>query len=534
MQRQETFFWYDLETFGLDPRYDRIAQFAGVRTDYHLTVVEDPVVLYCKLSDDYLPDPLACMLTGITPQMVEEKGLVESEFIERVNEAFSKPKTCVAGYNTLRFDDEFIRNALFRNFLDPYRREWDRGNSRWDIIDLARAAHDLRPEGIVWPVKEENGNPSFKLDDLAEANGIAHTEAHDALSDVKATLEIARLIKKRQPKLFDYYLSLRDKQTAKRMLSVPMGEPVLLTAATYTRAQGCTTIVVPITAIASNSNSIVVFDLAQDPEELIEASQAYSEVEQMRTKAKQFRSVAAKAMQAVASKDDMAESLEEAARSLSEASDVLDNFIQLLPVSNRLFHTKGISKVALNRAPFVSPLNVLTDEIADRLHLDRQVCLQRYQRLLKYPQLAVHLRQAAEEEEYPRIDDVDFSLYSGSFFSDADYKRFATIRKTLPEKLGDLTITFDDNRCYEMLWRYRCRNWPETLDEEQQERWKSFCAQRLIQPPGATPVDIAFYARKIAERMASKETLPKEKEILAALEAWGHRLCERVGITYPR
>lgn len=534
MKRNETFFWYDLETFGLNPRYDRVAQFAGVRTDANLSVIEDPTVLYCKLSDDYLPDPLACMVTGITPQEVQAKGLVESEFIDRINTILSIPGTCAAGYNTLRFDDEFIRNALFRNFLDPYRREWDYGNSRWDLLDLVRAAHDLRPQGIAWPRKAETGNPSFKLTDLTQANGIEHGNAHDALSDVQATLEIARLIRRRQPKLFDYYLTLRNKQTVKRLLAVPMGEPVVLTAAQYTGTEGCSAIVVPITATAANSNSIVVFDLSQDPLSLIAASEAYGELETMRKMETKFRTAAGQARQALASGQQVREAMLESADSLTEAADILAGLPRVVSASDQLLRVRGISRVAVNRVPFVSPLNVLTKDIEARLGLNRPLCEANYRKLLAHPSLPVNIRKAADAEEYPPVDDVDFTIYSGSFFSDADAKRFATIRATEPDNLWNLKLTFDDTRANDMLWRYICRNWPETLDEEQRGRWKSFCAQRLIQPPGDATVTLGFYARKIAEGMASKDTQPKDKEILAKLEDWGRTVCERIGLAYSR
>jgi exodeoxyribonuclease-1 len=209
-----TFFWYDLETFGIDPALDRVAQFAGVRTDLDLNIIGEPLVLYCRITPDYIPDPLACFVTGITPQETEEKGLNEYDFISRINEEFSVPGTTVAGYNSIRFDDEFIRNMLFRNFFDPYLREYANGNARWDLIDLVRAAHDLRPEGLEWNY-DDNGRPSFKLDRLSVLNGIEHSNAHDALADVYATIEMAALIKKHQPRLFTI---LHIYQTVKAVL----------------------------------------------------------------------------------------------------------------------------------------------------------------------------------------------------------------------------------------------------------------------------------------------------------------------------
>jgi exodeoxyribonuclease-1 len=146
-----SFYFYDLETFGSDPRRTRIAQFAGQRTDEHLNPVGEPLVLYCKPADDLLPSPEATLITGITPQHALREGVREAELTARVLEEFTASKTCVTGYNSLRFDDEFVRYTFYRNFHDPYEREWRGGNSRWDLLDVMRLAHALRPEGLVWP-----------------------------------------------------------------------------------------------------------------------------------------------------------------------------------------------------------------------------------------------------------------------------------------------------------------------------------------------------------------------------------------------
>src|SRR5512137_2499177 len=188
----QTFYWHDYETFGTDPQRDRPVQFAGLRTDIDFNVINDPLVIYCKPAADCLPNPDSCLITGITPQLAEQKGVCEAEFIGWIHQQLAQPNTCTLGYNNLRFDDEVTRNCLYRNFYDPYVREWQNGNSRWDMIDVVRAARALRPEGINWPVNEE-GNPSFRLDQLTKANNIAHEAAHDALSDVHATIAITRL-----------------------------------------------------------------------------------------------------------------------------------------------------------------------------------------------------------------------------------------------------------------------------------------------------------------------------------------------------
>ena len=192
----QTIFWHDYETFGADTRKDRPCQFAGVRTDLDLNIISDPITLYCKPNDDFLPSPDACLITGITPQHAYQEGVKEVEFAQRINTIFSVPETCVAGYNSIRFDDEISRNLFYRNFIDPYEREWKNGNSRWDIIDLVRLTYALRPDGINWP-KDENDQPSFRLERLTEANNIAHEAAHDAMSDVYATIAVAKLIKEK-------------------------------------------------------------------------------------------------------------------------------------------------------------------------------------------------------------------------------------------------------------------------------------------------------------------------------------------------
>ncbi len=468
MNTNETFFWYDLETFGLNPHYDRIAQFAGQRTDRNLNPIGAPVLLYCKLSDDYLPDPLSCLITSITPQEVQQRGMCESDLIDRINQEFSKPGTCVAGFNSVRFDDEFIRNALYRNFLDPYRREWSNGNSRWDIIDLVRAAYDLRPEGIEWPPKKENGNPAFKLTELTAANNISHEGAHDALSDVNATIAVAKLIKEKQPKLFAYYLGLRKKAKVKELLQVPLGEPVLYTSAQFTTPNGCSHLVMPITAVPNNPNSIICFDLSYDIATLLRAG---------------------------------------------------EEDIMRIP---------GVLKIAMNKCPFISTMKVLTPDLAIKLGIDVETCMFRYNRLTQESMLPVFFRNAAERDEYEQVRDPDFRIYADGFFQDSDQRKFMLIRGAEPSQKLNLNLQFEDQRCPQMLWRHVCRNWPEVLTDDEARKWRSFAANRLLNPPGEAPVNLAFFKRKVAEKLESTDTTPKEKIVLSQLKAYGDELVQKL------
>jgi len=263
-----TLYWHDYETFGVDPRRDRPSQFAGLRTDESLNEVGEPLVIYCKPARDVLPHPEACLLTGITPQLALAKGVPEPEFIARIHAELAQPGTCGVGYNTLRFDDEVTRYTLYRNFYEPYAREWQQGNSRWDLIDLVRMTYALRPEGIEWPLHDD-GRPSFRLEDLAAVNGIGHESAHDALSDVRATIGLARLLRDRQPRLYDWLFQLRNKRKAAKQLDLVGHKPVLHTSRMYPSETGCTTLVMPLMGEPDNNNSVLVYDLRMDPRPFI-------------------------------------------------------------------------------------------------------------------------------------------------------------------------------------------------------------------------------------------------------------------------
>ncbi len=469
MNRISSFFWYDLETFGLNPFYDRIAQFAGQRTDAELNPIGEPVILYCRLSADYVPDPMACMVTGITPQEVKEKGIPESEFIEKINGLFSVPGTCVCGFNTMKFDDEFIRNALYRNFLDPYEREWKNGCSRWDIIDLVRAAHDLRPEGITWPQHKENGNPVFKLTELTSANKIDQTGAHDAMVDVNATIAVARLMKKKQPRLFEHYLKLRTKIEVKNLLDIQNHQPVLYTCAAFTNPNGCTSLVIPITPITGQDNTILCFNLMCDPAPLL-------------------------------------------------ASD-----------AQTIHQVHGLIRIAVNKSPFLAPVNTLSHEDFARLGIDENICRIHSEQIQEnMTSLIIRARQG-NATEFSNPDDVDFGIYDG-FFSDSDKNLFSVVRSTPKEQRLSLNLKFHDSRCPQMLWRHVCRNYPEVLDEENSAKWKQFAAARILNPPCDAINDIFFVERKIAEKLNENLT-DREKSTLTLLSRYINSLKRYLGLT---
>lgn len=467
MKNPETFFWYDLETFGLNPCWDRIAQFAGIRTDMDLNVIGDPVELYSKLSLDYLPDPGSCLVTGITPQEVNTKGIPEAEFITRINELFSQPNTIVCGFNSIHFDDEFIRNSLYRNLMDPYEREYSRGCSRWDIMDLVRAAHDLRPEGIRWPRAKENGNPSFKLTELTDANKIEQIGAHDAMVDVYATINVAKLIKQKQPKLFDYYLKMRDKTLLRDIVKTPNGKPLLHVSPIFTTPAGCSSLIMPVTAVSNNKNAIVCFDLRKDPIPALEKT----------------------------------------------GKDALT--------------AEGVFTLSLNKCPFLAePEKMLTEELAKKLNIDVKTAYARAEIIRNHPEFSKNLSKAKEEDEYTSCDDPDFKLYSGPFFTSADQSMFDIIRLAQPQKKLSMmeNLRFNDGRAATMVARYVARNWPRTLDEKTLAQWKRKSLDRLSSPPGGVLMCFDYYERKIADHLQDADMTDKKKEILEKLSEYGKKL----------
>lgn len=422
---QASFYWHDYETWGLSPSLDRPSQFAGIRTDMDFNIIGEPDMFYCRLADDYLPNPEPAIITGITPDITQAEGIVEFEFARRINQQFSKANTCVVGYNTIRFDEEFSRYLFYRNFYDPYEYSWKNSSSRWDIIDLLRAAYALRPDGIVWP-KNELGLVSFRLELLTEANGISHEQAHDATSDVYATIAIAKLIKEKCPKLFNYYFQLRNKNKVKDLIDTDSMTPLVHISGMFGTVKSNTGLVAPIVWHPTNTNAVAVVDLSQDVSPLLELP------------ADEIR-----------------------ARLYTKRDELGDK----LPIPLKLVH--------INKCPFLAIEKALLVENAERIGIDRQQCYANLELLRSYPKIAEVVEAVfAQERAYDHQDNVDAMLYDG-FFSFDDKKTFQTIRNTKPEFLATLNPYSSDKRFEDLFFRYRARNFPETLSREEKLQWQA-------------------------------------------------------------
>lgn len=487
-----TLYWHDYETFGADPRVDRPVQFAGVRTDEAFNEIGKPLVIYCKPPHDILPHPVACLITGITPQQAEAQGMPEVEFIDKIHTELAQPGTCGVGYNSLRFDDEVTRFTLYRNFFDPYAREWQNGNTRWDIIDLVRMTYALRPEGIEWPKREAEQDkhteddtvnlvPSFRLEDLTTANNIDHGAAHDALSDVRATIGLARLLHERKPRLYHWLFQLRYKRRAAELLDVVQHTPVVHSSRMYPSKNGCTTLVMPLVAEPDNPNSTLVYDLRHDPERFLDLD-------------------------------------------VSELSKLLFTRTEDFPDGDQRLPVKSVK---INKCPALAPRNTLNARAAARIEIDLDRCQQHWKKLVDHcaqTDFAQRVALAYSSRTFEPVADVDMALYDG-FIDQADMPLLAQIRRATPLELARARFDFQDRRLAELLFRYRARNWPETLSTVELQRWQQLRSQRLTQT-AANSLTLADYTAQIARLRDEHADNVKAQTILDALDHWGNDLMD--------
>lgn len=472
----KTFYWHDYETSGTHPALDRPLQFAGQRTDEALNPVGEPLVIFCKPAPESLPHPQACLITGITPQQALAEGVNEADFIAAIHRQLAQPGTCGVGYNSIRFDDEFSRYTLYRNFYDPYAREWQHGNSRWDLIDVVRMTYALRPQGINWP-QGANGQPSFKLELLTQANGISHESAHDALSDVEATIALARLIRDRQPKLFDYAYKQRSKHEAGALLDVRRRSMALHISSRYPASQGCAALVAPLAHHVSNKNAVIVYDLAVDPAPLL------------------------------------ALSAEEIRQRLYTPKDQLGEGLERIP----------LKQVHINRSPMLVTPDILQQSGYQRLGLDRESSERHASILQGAGRALVDKVREVFSQPHPAGADVDTQLYDG-FFGNADRDTMVQVRQSSPTDLARGGFNFEDQRLSELLFRYRARNFPDSLSDEEREKWARYCQRRLREPEAGATITLQQFTKEILDKLAEPGVSGSDESILKSLLAHGEQI----------
>ena len=482
MSGEFTFYWHDYETFGKVPRRDRPSQFAGIRTDADLNEIGEPLMQYCAPAPDYLPEPEACLLTGILPQTCLEQGVPEHAFAQAIAQELAQPNTVGVGYNTIRFDDEVTRHLFWRSLIDPYAREWQNGCGRWDLLDVVRTTWALRPEGIQWP-QHDDGRPSFKLEHLTAANGLSHDAAHDALSDVRATIALARLLKAAQPRLWDFCLKLRKKDAvlAEAGLDQPRShwKPFLHISGMFSHERGCMALVWPLAQHPSNKNEILVWDLAHDPRELFTLS-----AEELRL------------------------------RLFTKTADLPEGVTRL-----------PLKSVHINKSPIVvGNLKVLTPALCQKWGIDvAQAMAHAEWAAAQGPSMDGIWAEVFARPERSLDTDVDEDLYGG-FVGNEDRRVLERLRVLSGEQLADKHPGFVDERLDELFFRYRARNFPDTLNEAELARWHALRVARLHEGQGGSLSLQAFFERIDALSETLSDDDERGQDILGALYDYAEQI----------
>ena len=465
-----TFYFYDTETSGLNPKWQRIMQFAGIRTDEDFNEIGEPHNWLVKLTPEILPDPEAILVTGITPQKTLEAGYSEPEFVEKLMREVFTHGTVALGYNSVRFDDEFVRYTLYRNFFDPYEREWSDDRGRWDLVDLVRMTRALRPDGIEWPTSSE-GRATNRLEKLSVANGIAHDDAHDALSDVRATIGIAKLIKDKQPKLYSHLAGLRDKKAVAQLLKANDGKPLVHSSSKFSSDFLGTSVVVVLAPHPSNPNAVLAFDLRHSPKEF-----AYMKP------------------------DELAELAFTPYRQLAEQEKTR------LPVK----------AIHLNKSPALAPIGVLDEDSQERIGLTLKKVEAHLKELNAIEGFGDRVAQAWDSSEFEEEEDVDTQLYGG-FLNDGDRKLLQQVRNRGADDLADYHPNFSDERMTELLLRYKAKHFPSSLSDKEKQLWEQYRSQRLSGSVG--PNGMQSYMTRLA-KLAEERTDEQSRFLLEELQLY--------------
>jgi len=408
-------------------------QFAGIRTDMDLKQVGEPVNVLVRLNDDTLPSPEAIMVTGITPQQTVEGGFSEAEFSKMlVNDIFTVD-TIAVGFNNVRFDDEFIRHLFWRNFFDPYEWSWKDGRSRWDLLDVVRMTRALRPEGIKWPV-DRKGVATNRLELIASVNGIDHFKAHDALSDVEALIAVTKLIRDKQPQLYEYLLKMRDKNEVKKLVNLDYKQPFVYVSGRLDGEYNKATVSFPLTA--GKNGNVIVYDLRYDPTPYIDMSSK-----------------------------DLAKKLY-----ATWEDRQADDFVRL-----------PIKELQYNHTPAVAPIGVLEQgEGWKKISLDEVTVTKHKSILLTAPGFAENIRSLFENrEDFKKSPDPELQLYDG-FVPDVDKMRIEKVRNSKETELSDFHPNFTDERLDPLLLHYKARNFPKSLAEDEVVAWEKWRSDKII------------------------------------------------------
>lgn len=478
-----TLFWHDYETFGINPTSDRASQFAGIRTDENFDIIEDPINIYCKPADDFLPQPEACLVTGITPQIAAQNGIPEAEFFKKIHEELGRPGTCGLGYNTISFDDEFTRYGFYRNFIDPYAREWQSGNSRWDLINVLRMIHAINPDAFNVEYNEE-GKPSFRLEILTKMNNISHLDAHDALSDVIATIEMAKIAKNNCPEYFQQLYEQRFKHNASALIN--SGKPFIMAESYFGHKNHYLEILYPVAQSSRNKNEVFCVKINHDLNTLMN-------------------------------------------KSPEEVNEIMFN--------SDIEEKIPLHSVKINKCPIVLPSSILNKDIAQRIGFNGELCKHNLKKIKDNHNLSAKVQSIFSQANFQEYTDPDQMLYSRFFNNKMDKYKISEIRDAKSSELVNINIHAGaDDRIPELLFRYIGRNYPEHFNSEQKKEWLNFCRNRVTNSNSISSITLNEYYEKIKELKESDEfsNHDNKQEILNALKNYGEQIEKKLGLSQKK
>lgn len=454
-------------------------QFAGVRTDLELNELEEPHNYLIRMTDDVLPEPDAVLITGITPQKTLVDGISEADFLKLFHEHVVTPGTIFVGFNTVRFDDEFMRYMHYRNYYDPYEWQYTDDKSRWDLLDLVRMTRALRPTGMRWPVNAK-GKATNRLEMLTSINELDHANAHDALNDVRATVAVARMLRDKQPKLFDYLLKMRKKENVAELVNA--GKPFVYSSGKYPE-EFEKTAVVAMLAEHPRRQAALVYDLRHDPKPFLKMS---------------------------------ASELADAWRWMKE------------PTSPRL----PIKTLQFNRCPAIAPLTVLDDDSRERLEIDLDKSAKHLKLLHENADFKTKVLEALDaldaKQQIRFLEDeseVDTQLYDG-FFAREDKTKMSMVRASSPDELTDIQDTFKDSRLQSLMPLYKARNFPKALTDAERKTWDLFRERKLL--GGKEASRMAKYFERLGQLSERPDISAQDMYLLEELQLYGQSIMPEV------
>ncbi len=453
-----TYIFYDTETTGKVPAFDQILQFAAVKTDAELNVL-DTFNIRCRLLPYIVPSPGALLVTGATIAAITTCPLSHFEMMRQIHEKmhrWSEGGAVFVGWNSMRFDETFLRQAYYQTLLPIYQTNTN-GNGRADVMRMAQVVASCAPNVLAVPLTAE-GKRTFRLSLMAAANDVALENAHDALADTTATLGIARLIKQRAPALWGVLMANARKSAPLRLLQ---REPYMLLSEYY--GNPFDYIVAPIAANSGNANEWALFDLQFDPAVYLGASD-------------------------------------------SELREAIDGT------------TKVIRRASVNAQPGLLPIDFAPDDVRggrqslETYHARAQAIRGNVEFRRRISRLLT-----ARYEDFVEPAYVEQRIYGG-FPSNADQTRMHSFHAQFWEDRIGTVQEIEDERYRQIAQRLIAVERPDLLSEAQRQRWETWRRERFLTTEKVLWTTVASALEEFVE--LSEDATPAQQTQLNDLQSF--------------